>query len=69
MEHRIEMCPFVQILDAPVPQMGDQVLELLQKFVSSLVEPVPRTLGRRSGCNGTQWSSLPTSLPWYRFWM
>ena len=39
-EHRIEMCPFVQILDAPVPQMGDQVLELLQKIVSSLVEPV-----------------------------
>ena len=39
-EHRIEMCPFVQILDAPVPQMGDQVLELLQKIVSSLVELV-----------------------------
>ena len=40
MEHRIETCPFVQILDAPVPQMGDQVLDLLQKIVSSLVEPV-----------------------------
>ena len=39
-EHRVETCPFVQILDAPVPQMGDQVLELLQKIVSSLVEPV-----------------------------
>ena len=33
MEHRIEACPFVQILDAPVPQMGDQVVELLQKIV------------------------------------
>ena len=39
-EHRIETCPFVQILDAPVPQLGNQVLELLQKIVSSLVEPV-----------------------------
>ena len=39
-EHRIETCPFVQILDAPVPQMGNQVLLLLQKIVSSLVEPV-----------------------------
>ena len=34
-EHRIETCPFVQILDAPVPQLGDQVLELLQKIVTS----------------------------------
>ena len=40
-EHRIEVCPFVQILDALVPQMGDQVLGLLQKIVTaSLVEPV-----------------------------
>ena len=40
-EHRIETCPFVQILDAPVPQLGNQVLELLQKIVSSSsVEPV-----------------------------
>ena len=40
-EHRIEPCPFVQILDAPVPQLGDQVLELLQKIVTaSLLEPV-----------------------------
>ena len=40
-EHRIEACPFVQILDAPVPQMEDQVVELLQKIVTaSLVEPV-----------------------------
>ena len=39
-EDRIETCPFVQILDAPVPQLGNQVLELLQKIVSSLVEPV-----------------------------
>ena len=38
--HRIEACPFVQILDAPV-QMGDHVLELLQKIVTaSLVETV-----------------------------
>ena len=37
MRHVVEP---VQILDAPVPQMGDQVLELLQKIVSSLVEPV-----------------------------
>ena len=41
MEHRIDACPFVQILDAPVPQMGAQVFELLQKIVTaSLVEPV-----------------------------
>ena len=40
-ENRIDACRFVQILDAPVPQMGDQVLELLQKIVkASLVEPV-----------------------------
>ena len=40
-EHRIEECPFVQILDAPVPQLGNQVLELLQKIVTaSFVEPV-----------------------------
>ena len=39
-KHRIETCPFVQILDALVPQMGDQVLVLLQKIISSLVEPV-----------------------------
>ena len=40
-EHRIETCPFVQILDALVPQLGNQVLELLQKIVSSSsVEPV-----------------------------
>ena len=40
-EHRIGACPFVQILDALLPQMGDQVLELLQKIVTaSLVEPV-----------------------------
>ena len=40
-EHRIDACPFVQILDAPVPQVGDHVLELLQKIVTaSLVEPV-----------------------------
>ena len=41
MEHTIEACPFVQILDAPVPQMGDQVVELLQRIVTeSLVELV-----------------------------
>ena len=41
MEHRIEACPFVQILDALVPLMGDQVVDLLQKIVTaSLVEPV-----------------------------
>ena len=40
-EHMVETCPFVQILDAPVPQLGNQVLELLQKIVSSSsVEPV-----------------------------
>ena len=37
----LDACPFVQILDAPVPQLGDQVLELLQKIVTaSLVELV-----------------------------
>ena len=40
-EHMVETCLFVQILDAPVPQLGNQVLELLQKIVSSSsVEPV-----------------------------
>ena len=34
-EHRIDASPFVQILDAPVPQMGDQVLEKLQKIPRS----------------------------------
>ena len=26
-QHSIEACPFVQILDAPVPQMGNQLVE------------------------------------------
>ena len=40
-EHRVETRPFVQILDAPVPQLGNQVLELLQKIVSSSsVKPI-----------------------------
>ena len=37
-------CPFVQILDAPVPQMGEQLGELLQQIVTaSLVERVQVT--------------------------
>ena len=31
-EHVDEICPHVPILDVPVPQMGDQVVEVLRKF-------------------------------------
>ena len=32
MECAIEVCPFVQILDAPVPQMGEQLPDILHFF-------------------------------------
>ena len=31
-EHADEICPFVQILDAPVPQFGDQLVAVLRAF-------------------------------------
>ena len=41
LEHTIEVCPFVQILDVPVPQMGSQPVEVLQKIdAPELVEQV-----------------------------
>ena len=66
-EHRIGACPFVQILDAPVPLMGDQVLELLQKIVSSLVEPVQvlafAIIATKAGGGGEQRHWPSSSLP------
>ena len=32
MECAIEVCPFVQILDAPAPQVGEQLLDILHFF-------------------------------------
>ena len=61
-EHRIEASLFVQILDAPVPQMGDQVVEFLQKIgTASLVEPVqviavPKISLRSTAFCGTSYS-------------
>ena len=34
--HSVDILPYVQIIDVPVPQMGNQVVEVLQ-FVDSLV--------------------------------
>ena len=44
-EHRIEACSFVQILDAPVPQGGNQLVEAfrhLDLHVPELVVEVPK---------------------------
>ena len=45
MEHRIEACSFVQILDAPVPQGGNQLVEAfrdLDLHIPELVIEVPK---------------------------
>ena len=39
-EHVAEICPNVPILDVLVPQLGDQVLEVLRKFDVPSVEQV-----------------------------
>ena len=31
-EHKDAICPFVQILDAPVPEMGEQLVDVLRFF-------------------------------------
>ena len=39
--HIVDILPYVQILDVPVPQLGDQVVELLQEIdAPALVEQV-----------------------------
>ena len=40
LEHVVEICPYVPILDVPVPQMGDQVVEVLRRFDVPAVEQV-----------------------------
>ena len=50
-EHSVDLAPEVQLLDAPVPQMGNQLLEAAGRR------------GPRSGSSGTPWSSWPTLLP------
>ena len=39
-EHRIDACPFVQILDAPVPQEGDQLVEACRHIDLPIPEQV-----------------------------
>ena len=39
-EHMADICPFVQVLDAPVPQMGNQLLEVFRHLDSALLEQV-----------------------------
>ena len=40
LEHVVEICPYVPILDVRVPQMGDQVVEVLRRFDVTAVEQV-----------------------------
>ena len=37
-EQMADVCPFVQILDAPVPQMGNQLLEIFRHLHTALPE-------------------------------
>ena len=39
-EHIVDDCPFVQILDVPVPQLENQLVEFMQKIDSSTLEQV-----------------------------
>ena len=39
-QHIVDILPYVQILDVPVPQMGAQVVEALQKIDTPSVEHV-----------------------------
>ena len=53
MEHRIEVCPFVQILDAPVPQGGNQLVEAfrhLDLHIPEQVIDVPKISSSRGRC-------------------
>ena len=60
--HIVNIVPYVQILDVPVPQLGDQVVELLQKidppaFVEQVIAVPKISLDRvpqRSVCRRTQ---------------
>ena len=52
-EHRIEECPFVQILDAPVPQGGNQLVEAfrhLDLHIPEQVIEVPKISSSRRRC-------------------
>ena len=52
-EHRIEACPFVQILDAPVPQGGNQLVEAfrhLDLHIPEQVIEVPKIFSSRRRC-------------------
>ena len=37
-EHIVDDCPFVQILDVPVPQLGGDLVEFMQKLDTSTLE-------------------------------
>ena len=53
MEHRIEACPFVHILDAPVPQGGNQLVEAfryLDLHIPEQVIEVPKISSSRRRC-------------------
>ena len=56
-EHRIEACPFVQILDAPVPQGGNQLVEAfrhLDLHIPEQVIEVPKISSSRRRCRRRQ---------------
>ena len=63
-EHRIEACPFVQILDAPVPQGGNQLVEAfrhLDLHVPEVVIEVPKISFSRRRCRRRRVPLLQTA--------
>ena len=76
LEYAIEVCPFVQILNVPVPQVGDLVLDFLQKIdapaLDELVIAVPKIsldrIPQRSACRrprrAEQLVEVPTIVSW-----
>ena len=72
-EHAGAICPFVQILDAPVPQMTDQLPNIVQFFATHLpvvAEPVidvpkilPHDVPTRRLCRDTQLAEQLVKVP------
>ena len=73
----IEVCPFVQILDVPVPQVGDQLPDILHFFCTFSPDPeqvievpkfLPDDVPMRTAVRVTQLAEqlveVPTN-PWY----
>ena len=58
-EHRIEACPFVQILDAPVPQAGDQLVEAFRHLDLPIPEQVVEVPKISSSSRRSGWCRVP----------